>query len=224
MTCHCRSITASTSYPPNNTGARSSQGDPSDRWMRQPGCLTGPMAVGGMAGASRYLRVLLNKNAKGHHPRLLLAPLPSGLRQVGSSSPRPCLVLDALRRNIDDTIVRGLGETRKETKKLDCCQNNIFRSNMFCQRGSELTAVASSTSGRISGSGTCRGGSFNGGLPNERAGAAYGSQPRGGRLVDERPPRGGALRGLLWLRAGWAQRSAWQVMVMVVVMVDGDCW
>ena len=156
MSCHCRSITALTSPP--NTGARSSQGDPSDRWMRQPGCLTGPMAVGGMAGASRYLRVLLNKNAKGHHPRLLLAPLPSGLRQVGSSSPRPCLVLDALRRNIDDTIVRGLGETRKETKKLDCCQNNIFRSNMFCQRGSELTAAASSTSGRISGSGTCRGG------------------------------------------------------------------
>ena len=71
-----------------------------------------------MAGASRYLRVLLNKNAKGHHPaHLLLAPLPSGLRQVGSSGPRPCLVLDALRRNIDDTIVRGLGETRKETKK-----------------------------------------------------------------------------------------------------------
>ena len=202
LSYHCRSTTTYVLplplyycfdlYPPN-TGARSSQGDPSDRWMRQPGCLTGPMAVGGMAGASRYLRVLLNKNAKGHHPRLLLAPLPSGLRQVGSSSPRPCLVLDALRRNIDDTIVRGLGETRKETKKLDCCQNNIFRSNMFCQRGSELTAVASSTSGRISGSGTCRGGSFNGGLPNERAGAAYGSPPRAAR--PQRPSHAVCLAG-----------------------------
>ena len=99
--------------------------------MQQRGTLTGPMAAGGMVGTARQLRVLLDQNAKGRHPRLLLAPLPSGLRQVGSSSPRSCLVLDALRRDIDDTIVLGLGETRKEINKLHCCQNDIFRSNMF---------------------------------------------------------------------------------------------
>ena len=76
---------------------------------------------GGMVGTARHLRVLLDQNSKGRHPRLLLAPLPSGLRQVGSSSPRSCLVLDALRRDINDTIVLGLGETRKKINKLYCC-------------------------------------------------------------------------------------------------------
>ena len=75
------------------------------------------MAVGGMVDAARYLHTLLAKNAKGRNPRLLLAPLPWGLRQVGSSSPRSCLVRYALRRDVNDTIVLGLGETRKETNR-----------------------------------------------------------------------------------------------------------
>ena len=84
---------------------------------------TARLAVGLHERLPHQLRILLDKNVKERTPRLLLAPLPRGLRRVGSSLVLGPILFStpALRRDINDTIVLGLRETSKEINNLHCC-------------------------------------------------------------------------------------------------------